>query len=154
MSHFARALLLDQDLPEALDGLPLNLWMARPRLDGTTHCTTAGCKEWLFLTAGTTGSGAQGASKCRGILSWILATNPNAHLRNGTEAVRMSQRACELTGRKDPAKLKTLAEECLFLLEQFKAFKPWREQQQERAGSGDPALVIEAVLPKPVTGSG
>ena len=62
MSHYASALLLQQDLPDALDGL-----------------------------------------------SWILATDANPEVRNGTEAVRMSERACELTGRKDPAKLKTLA---------------------------------------------
>ena len=42
-------------------------------------------------------------------LAWILATDPNPAVRNGTEAVRMSERACELTGRKDPARLKTLA---------------------------------------------
>ncbi len=42
-------------------------------------------------------------------LSWILATDGNAGFRNGTEAVRMAERACELTGRKQPAKLKTLA---------------------------------------------
>ncbi|HTY86213.1 MAG TPA: tetratricopeptide repeat protein [Candidatus Acidoferrum sp.] len=42
-------------------------------------------------------------------LSWILATAPNADYRNGTEAVRMSERACELTGRKAANKMKTLA---------------------------------------------
>ncbi len=42
-------------------------------------------------------------------LSWILATDANPGFRNGTEAVRMAERACELTGRKDAAKLKTLA---------------------------------------------
>jgi len=42
-------------------------------------------------------------------LAWILATNPDPQLRNGAEAVHMAERACELTGRKDPAKLKTLA---------------------------------------------
>ncbi len=42
-------------------------------------------------------------------LAWILATDANARLRNGTEAVRMAERACELTGRKDPEKLRTLA---------------------------------------------
>jgi tetratricopeptide (TPR) repeat protein len=42
-------------------------------------------------------------------LSWILATNPQADCRNGTEAVRMAERACQMTGRKDPAKLLTLA---------------------------------------------
>ena len=42
-------------------------------------------------------------------LSWILATASEAEFRNGTEAVRMAERACELTKRKDPEKLKTLA---------------------------------------------
>jgi len=42
-------------------------------------------------------------------LSWMLATSTNADYRNGAEAVRMAERACELTERKDPAKLKTLA---------------------------------------------
>lgn len=119
MSHYARALLLHQDLPDALDGL-----------------------------------------------SWILATDARPEVRNGTEAVRMSERACELTGRKDPAKLKTLAaayaeagrfseaiataqaahdlaaqasrkglaDECLLMLEQFKAAKPWRQPEYPRTG--------------------
>ena len=42
-------------------------------------------------------------------LAWILSANPNADFRNGTEAVKMAERACELTGKQDPMKLKTLA---------------------------------------------
>jgi protein O-mannosyl-transferase len=42
-------------------------------------------------------------------LAWILATHPQAELRNGTEAVRLAERACELTARKDPPLLATLA---------------------------------------------
>jgi tetratricopeptide (TPR) repeat protein len=42
-------------------------------------------------------------------LAWILSTDANLDFRNGTEAVKMSERACELTGRQDPVKLKTLA---------------------------------------------
>ena len=42
-------------------------------------------------------------------LSWLLATVPETQLRNGTEAVRMAERACELTNRKDPMKMRTLA---------------------------------------------
>jgi tetratricopeptide (TPR) repeat protein len=117
MSHYASALLLQQDLPAALDGL-----------------------------------------------SWILATDPNPGIRNSTQAVSMSERACELTGRKDPAMLKTLAaayaeagrfpesmataqaahdlaaqaarkglaDECLLLLERFKAAQPWRQQAPKK----------------------
>jgi len=42
-------------------------------------------------------------------LAWILSTDTNRDFRNGAEAVKMAWRACELTGSKDPAKLKTLA---------------------------------------------
>jgi tetratricopeptide (TPR) repeat protein len=42
-------------------------------------------------------------------LAWILSTDANPDFRNGTEAVKMSERACELTGKQDPVKLKTLA---------------------------------------------
>jgi len=42
-------------------------------------------------------------------LSWILATAASPDSRNGAEAVRMAERACELTARQDAAKLKTLA---------------------------------------------
>jgi tetratricopeptide (TPR) repeat protein len=42
-------------------------------------------------------------------LAWILVTNSDPALRNGKEALPMSEKACELTGRRDPEKLKTLA---------------------------------------------
>ena len=42
-------------------------------------------------------------------LAWILSTDANPDFRNGTEAVKMAARACELTSRQDPMKLKTLA---------------------------------------------
>ena len=42
-------------------------------------------------------------------LAWILSTDNNPDFRNGTEAVKMAGRACELTGQQDPMKLKTLA---------------------------------------------
>jgi tetratricopeptide (TPR) repeat protein len=42
-------------------------------------------------------------------LSWILATDPRAEFRNGTEAVRMAERACELTRRRQARMLLTLA---------------------------------------------
>jgi protein O-mannosyl-transferase len=42
-------------------------------------------------------------------LAWILSTTTSADFRNGTEAVKMAERACELTGRQDPMKIKTLA---------------------------------------------
>jgi Flp pilus assembly protein TadD len=42
-------------------------------------------------------------------LAWLLATSTEVEFRNGPEAVRMAERACELTARKDASKLKALA---------------------------------------------
>ena len=42
-------------------------------------------------------------------LSWILATDPRPEFRNGTEAVTMAERACELSSRQDARKLITLS---------------------------------------------
>jgi protein O-mannosyl-transferase len=42
-------------------------------------------------------------------LAWILSTDADPDFRNGAEAVKMAERACELTDRQDPVKLKTLA---------------------------------------------
>ena len=41
--------------------------------------------------------------------AWILATSPEASLRNGVEAVELAQRAVELSGGQEPAILDTLA---------------------------------------------
>jgi tetratricopeptide (TPR) repeat protein len=41
-------------------------------------------------------------------LAWILATAPQSDLRNGSEAVRLAERACQLTNRKNPHFLGTL----------------------------------------------
>jgi len=58
----------------------------------------------------------RGALKNRGdsptvlnALAWLLATHEDAEYRNGREAVTLAERACELTGRSDPAVLDTLA---------------------------------------------
>jgi tetratricopeptide (TPR) repeat protein len=42
-------------------------------------------------------------------LAWILATDPHDELRNGTEAVSMAERACELTQHKRAQFMTTLA---------------------------------------------
>jgi protein O-mannosyl-transferase len=42
-------------------------------------------------------------------LAWLLATCPQASLRNGTKAVELARQASELTGGKSPAFLDTLA---------------------------------------------
>jgi hypothetical protein len=40
---------------------------------------------------------------------WLLATNPNASVRNGAEAVELAQRAANFSGGNQPAILGTLA---------------------------------------------
>jgi protein O-mannosyl-transferase len=45
-------------------------------------------------------------------LAWELATNPQASLRNGIQAVELAQRANQLTGGKNPVILCTLAAAC------------------------------------------
>ena len=42
-------------------------------------------------------------------LAWVLATSPKAELRNGAEAVRLAERACELTHYGEPLFIGTLA---------------------------------------------
>ena len=42
-------------------------------------------------------------------LAWVLATSPDAGLRNGAEAVRLAERACELTHYVEPSFIGTLA---------------------------------------------
>ncbi len=41
-------------------------------------------------------------------LAWILATDPQAELRNGREAVELAERACRLAGDREPRFLGTL----------------------------------------------
>lgn len=42
-------------------------------------------------------------------LAWTLATDPNPQFRNGTEAVQLATRACELTRYQNPVALATIA---------------------------------------------
>jgi len=42
-------------------------------------------------------------------LAWILATHPDAAIRNGREAVELAERACQATNHADPGLLDTLA---------------------------------------------
>ena len=48
-------------------------------------------------------------AKAYNSLAWIFATHQEAQVRNGAEAVRLAERACELTDYKAPPLLDTLA---------------------------------------------
>jgi protein O-mannosyl-transferase len=47
--------------------------------------------------------------ECLNALAWVYATCPQAEVRNGAEAVRIAERACQLTKRQKTAPLDTLA---------------------------------------------
>lgn len=42
-------------------------------------------------------------------LAWLLAVHPDPHLRNGTQAVELAERACRLTRYAQPSALRSLA---------------------------------------------
>jgi tetratricopeptide (TPR) repeat protein len=42
-------------------------------------------------------------------LAWILATDPDAALRDGSQAVDLGERACQVTGYRNPQFIGTLA---------------------------------------------
>jgi tetratricopeptide (TPR) repeat protein len=95
-THFAYALSLRPNWTDA----SLNLW-----------------RVLLSLTNSPGGSrrlqeAAQSAPDSPSMLNdlaWLLATHPDAALRNGQEAVRAAERACAMTKRKSPRLLDTLA---------------------------------------------
>src|SRR5439155_5687259 len=43
-------------------------------------------------------------------LAWILATDPDEHVRDGTKAVELAERACRITGNRETLFVGTLAE--------------------------------------------
>jgi tetratricopeptide (TPR) repeat protein len=45
-------------------------------------------------------------------IAWTLATNPNASMRNGVEAIELARRAVQLSNGREPAVLGTLAAAC------------------------------------------
>jgi tetratricopeptide (TPR) repeat protein len=52
---------------------------------------------------------APGLPRALNELAWLLATSPDAAVRNGPEAVRLAEQACAASGRRDPGCLGTLA---------------------------------------------
>jgi Tfp pilus assembly protein PilF len=78
--------------------------------------------HWLARTFLAQGKTAEGAGEYRASLAarpnqpitlndlaWLLATDPHPEVRRGTEAVKLADRACELTHWQEPALLGTLA---------------------------------------------
>jgi Flp pilus assembly protein TadD len=79
-------------------------------------------RYYLGVALVTKGQVAQGLAQWRGALrddpdnirvlndaAWLLATSPDAGLRNGGEAMRLATHAAQLTSEEDPSILATLA---------------------------------------------
>jgi tetratricopeptide (TPR) repeat protein len=72
-------------------------------------------------------------------LAWTLAAHPNAQFRNGTGAVQLATRACELTKYQNPVPLGTLAA-AYAETGKFHEAVSFAERAQELARGGQPAL--------------
>ena len=70
----------------------------------------------------------------------MLATNPNASVRNGSEAVELAQRALKLSGGNEPAILGTLAAAYAEAGRFAEAVRTAEQAVQLAAAKGDRAL--------------
>ena len=95
-AHFQRALKLKPDYTDARN----NLDLARSQREAVLKAL-AGRRELLR-------SRPEDVALLNDT-AWALATNPNASVRNGAEAVELAQRAVQLSGGREPAVLGTLA---------------------------------------------
>jgi tetratricopeptide (TPR) repeat protein len=96
IAHYQKALELQPDFADAR----INLGVAQSKREGILKLL-AGRRESL-----------RSRPKDVALLNdtaWLLATNPNASIRNGAEAVELAQRAAQLSGGQEPAVLGTLA---------------------------------------------
>jgi len=96
LEHLRLALALDPGFPEARNSL------AR-MLAGERRFTEAAAVLREGLAHGPDDLGTLNN------LAWLLATCPEAGVRDGAEAVRLATRACELTGYRNPLPLASLA---------------------------------------------
>lgn len=95
-THFAYALLLRPNWSEANSNLRRALLLLAKSPEGPKRIQEAAR------------SGPDSPSMLND-LAWLLATHPDATVRNGSEAVRAAEHACAMTNHKSPALLNTLA---------------------------------------------
>jgi tetratricopeptide (TPR) repeat protein len=97
IAHFHRALEIDPRLVEAHQNLGDALFSS----PGKASEALAHWREVLRAAPNHLPALNQAA--------WVMATDPDPAVRNGPEAVRLAERAVQLTGRREPAILDTLA---------------------------------------------
>ncbi len=96
IENFHQAIRINSNRPETFYHLGMTLGQL-----GRKREAIAQYREALRLNPNLTGALIN--------LAWILAANPDDELRNGAEAVRLAERACELTHYGEPLYLGTLA---------------------------------------------
>ena len=96
IENFRQAIQVNSNRPETFFHLGMTLGQSgRPRE------AVAQYREALRLNPNLAGA--------LNNLAWVLAASPEAELRNGAEAVRLAERACELTHYGEPLFIGTLA---------------------------------------------
>jgi tetratricopeptide (TPR) repeat protein len=80
-------------------------------------------------------------------IAWTLATNPNASMRDGTEAIELAQRAVKLSDGREPAVLGTLAA-AYAEAGRFAEAVQTAEKALELATSQDNAALADALRPR------
>jgi tetratricopeptide (TPR) repeat protein len=96
IAHFQQALNIQPDYVRArynLDNTRCQQEVIRNTLAGRRELLRSRPKDVALLTE----------------MAWTLATDPNASVRNGAEAVQLAQRALELSDQREPAVLGALA---------------------------------------------
>jgi tetratricopeptide (TPR) repeat protein len=96
IENYRQAIQVNSNRPETFFYLGMILGQL-----GRTREAVAQYREALRLNPNLTGA--------LNNLAWALATSPEDELRNGAEAVRLAERACELTHYGEPLFLGTLA---------------------------------------------
>jgi tetratricopeptide (TPR) repeat protein len=132
-NHFVYALLLRPDLAQARSNFRLTLRHIGRMPDGSKRLQEVA----LF------------APDAPGILTemaWFMATQPDATLRNGPEAVRLAEHACALTNRTAPEMLATLAAAYAESGRVSEAINVAEEARARSSGNPDAVNLIEKLL--------
>jgi choline-sulfatase len=128
--HFREALRIDPADAEAHNNLGLALRTMGAREEAVPHFEAA-----LRLKPGWPVPMNE--------IAWILATHPDARVRNPGEAVRLAEGAAERTGRRQPVILDTLAAAYAAARQFDRAAVTAREATSLAASSGSPGLAGE-----------
>ena len=96
IENYRKAIQINSNRPETFFHLGMTLGQL-----GRTREAVAQYREALRLNPNLAGA--------LNNLAWVLAASPDDELRNGAEAVRLAERACELTHYGEPLFIETLA---------------------------------------------